>query len=344
MRYEQFTVNQLTAGTINGFPYPGRVGMGEAFYLVAADSATSLYRSQLVANGVDPSKIFATLATAEAAMSAYRNDTLYIFPGDHAVTASITWDKSVTNIVGVGSINQRFQPSTLTVGGVRIKCVTTGIDNILNITGDYVSMYNIGTFNSFDIATNVCDIKIAGRNFYAEDCSFRGGNGATQVATNTAGVPLYFNTAVAGAGNAALLKHCVIGSSGNTNRTLGAGCAYFKGGAAAGFSVTFEDCEFHSRISTANADDSCLILLDGNYAVDRGLLFKGCFFYNFVENLASKLDFAIHDNCGTTHMNVLMGCACAGIDAWSNTTTYTYVASGPAQHAEGGIAVVGDVS
>jgi hypothetical protein len=316
-------------------------GIGDVHYLVEDASAYHLW---LIENKIDTAHIHTTLAAGEDALTTDRNDVLLVFPGDHAVTSSITWDKDATFLVGVGSVNQRFQPSTLTNGGTRIKCVTTGVDNILNVTGHYFSMYNLGTFNSFDIATNVCDIKIAGRNFFAQDCSFRGGTGATQVANVASGVPLYFNTAVAGAGNAALFRNCVIGSSGNTDRSKGPGCAYFLGGAAAGFSVTFENCEFHSRISTANANQSCLILLEGNYAVDRGLLFKNSFFYNFVENLASKLDYCIQDECGTTHMNIFMGCACAGIDAWSNTTTYTYVASGPVQHAEGGIAVVGDVS
>ncbi len=336
-RYEQFSVGQLLVDSINGIPTA--VGMGESFYLVPAQSANYRYWDWLVSSGVNPSNMFTSLASAENAMQANRGDTLFVYPGDHAVTASITWDKSNTNIVGVGSKNQRYQPSTLTVGGIRIKCVTTGIDNILNITGDYVSLYNIGTFNSYDAAANVCDIKIAGRNFYAEGCSFRGGTGATQVGTAVSGVPIYINSAAAGGGNSAWFKDCVIGSSGNTDRTKGPGCVYFIGGAAAGFAVKFENCEFSSRISTANADQSCLILLEANYAVDRELLFKNCNFYNFVENLASQLDYAIQDECATTHsITIDQTCTATGIDAWTNATTYLKC-SAPAPNVAGGIGV-----
>lgn len=341
MRYEQLSVNALTVGTINGIPSGGfnGVGIGESFYLVPADSSTSLYRSLLADRGVNMANVFSSLVYAEDAMKANRGDTLFVFPGDHAVTASITWDKSQTNIVGVGSPNQRYQPSTLTTGGVRIKCVTTGIDNILNITGDYVSLYNIGTFNSYDAAANVCDIKIAGRNFYAEGCAFRGGTGATQVATAVSGVPLYFNSAVAGGGNAAWIKNCTIGSAGNTDRTKGPGCVYFVGGAAAGFAVKFENCELVSRISTANANQSCLVLLEANYAVDRELLFKGCNFYNFVENLASRLDYAIQDECTTTHtITIDQACTASGIDNWTNAATYIQVAA-PQGYITGGMGV-----
>lgn len=342
-RREQFSVNKLTVGTINGAAMNCLMGRGEAYYLVPATSSTSLYRSWLEANGLDPTKMFLTAATAEDAMKANRGDTLFILPGDHAVTASITWDKSNTNIVGVGSVNQRFQPSTLTVGGVRVKCVTTGIDNIFNITGDYVSLYNFGTFNSYDAAANVCDVKIAGRNFYAEGMSFRGGNGATQVATAVSGLPLYFNSSVAGGGNAAYLKDCIIGSSGNANRTLGPGCVYFVGGAAAGFSVEFENCRFASRISTASANQSCLVLLEANYAVDRDLLFNRCNFYNFVENLASLLDYCIQDECATTHNIVLNQCTMSGIDAWCNVATYCFSTS-PNAGSDGGKALAVDTT
>ena len=337
-RKEMFHVNQLTVNTINGFPYAGGMGIGEQFYLVPATSSTSLYREFLLANGVDPTKIYSTLAAAESDMKANRNDVLYVFPGDHAVTASITWDKSVTSIVGVTSPNQRYQPSTLTTGGTRIKCVTTGIDNILNITGDYVSLYNFGTYNSYDAAGNVCDIKVAGRNFYAEGCSFRGGTGAAQIAA-VAGVPVYINSAVAGGGNAAWFKNCVLGSSGNTTRTAGPGCLYCVGGAAAGFSIKFDDCEFQSRIEAETGSQVSQVLLEANYAVDRELLFNRCNFYNFVENLANQLDVMCVDECTTTHtITISAGCTFSGIDAVATPMTYVKNCASVG-HATGGFGV-----
>jgi len=338
-RREQFSVNKLTVGTINGAAMNCLMGRGEAYYLVPATSSTSLYRSWLEANGLDPTKMFLTAATAEDAMKANRGDTLFILPGDHAVTASITWDKSNTNIVGVGSVNQRFQPSTLTVGGVRVKCVTTGIDNIFNITGDYVSLYNFGTFNSYDAAGNVCDIKIAGRNFYAEGCSFRGGTGATQIATAVAGIPVYINSAVAGGGNAAYFKNCVLGSSGNTTRTKGPSCLYAIGGAAAGFNIVLEDCILSSRCEAQTGNQVSMVLLEGAYAVDRELLFKGCNFYNFVENLANRLDVAIVDECTTTHtITIDQTTTLSGVDAWATPMTYVQCAA-PVGYVTGGIGV-----
>lgn len=300
-------------------------GIGEIFYLVK-NRTTDVYYNLLLERRVPEDQIFTTIATAEDAMTAGRNDTLFVYPGDHIVTSSITWDKSMTNIVGVGSKNQRFQPSTLTAGGVRLTCTTTAVAEILNITGDYVSLYGVGTFNSAADTGNKSDINISGKNFFADYCSFRGGNSSTQTQNATAGIPIWVDSAIAGAGNAMWVRNSVIGSAGNTDRTKGPGCVYFEGGAAAGFNPVFENCLLSTRISTANLNQSCLVLLEGNYAVDRELLFKNCNFYNFVENLASQLDYAIQDECATTHsITIDQNCTATGIDAWTNAVTYIKV-------------------
>ena len=335
-RHEQFTVGSLLVGSINGIPWPN---FGKSHYLIPADSATSLYRNWLVSNGVNAADIHLTLTAAEDAMAADRGDILFVFPGDHVQTVSMTWDKSNTIIQGVGSPNQGYQPGTLTVGGTRITCKTADITQILNITGDYVQLYGIGTHNSYAGALNLSDIKVVGKNLYAENCSFRGGSAATQIATDGAGVPIIF-----AGGNAAKFKNCWIGSSGNTVRTKGPGCLQFSSSGGGTFAPEFENCRFTTRIETANANHCSMVYIVDNGAVDRTLLFKDCFFYNFVENLASKLDYCVNDGCATTHITAFVNCSLFGVDAWSNTTTYTYVASGPVQHAEGGIAVVGDIS
>uniref|UniRef100_A0A6M3LHW1 Pectate lyase n=1 Tax=viral metagenome TaxID=1070528 RepID=A0A6M3LHW1_9ZZZZ len=297
-------------------------GYGEIICLVA--DRDDAYGDLLRRRGVTAGSIFTDLAEAEDAMTANRNDCLLVYPGDHAVTASITWDKSVTNIIGVGSKNQRFQPSTLTTGGVRLSCTTAAVAEILLITGDYVSMYGVGTFNSAASTSNKSDINISGRNFYAELCAFRGGNSSTQTANATAGIPIWVDSATAGGGNAMWIKNCHIGSPGNADRTKGPGCIYFEGGAAAGFNPVIENCILSSRHS-ASTNQSCLVLLEANYAVDRELLFKSCNFYNFVENLASLMDYAIQDECATTHMITLdPGCTMTGIDAWCNVGTYCF--------------------
>jgi len=318
-----------------GLPVLGQAGCGEIFHLVT-NKTTDTYYGLLSDRKVSEDTIFTTLATAYAAMTTNQNDTLYVYPGDHVQTASLTWAKDATNIIGVGSINQRFQPSTLTTGGVRISCTTAAVDSIIDFTGNYVSLYNIGTFNSAASTSNKCDIKISGKNFFADYCSFRGGNSSTQTANATAGIPIWVASSVAGGGNAMWIRNSVIGSAGNADRTKGPGCIYFEGGAAAGFNPVIENCLLSTRAS-ASTNQCCLVLLEANYSVDRELLFKGCNFYNFVENLASLVDYAIQDECATTHMITIDSrCTATGIDYWSNAPTYCFVCA-PASDGHGGI-------
>lgn len=339
MRREQMSIGELTVNRILGNGIKSESDNGYNFHLVKSKVGTDLYYEALQAKGINDKYIFATLATAEDAMVGDRGDTLYVWPGDHLVTASITWDKNNTRIIGCGSENQGYQPGTLTAGGVRLTCVTTGISEILNITGHYVSMGYLGTYNSFDAAGNYCDIRVAGKNFYGKRLSLRGGNGATQLATIGSGVPLIIDTSVAGAGNGLLIEDSIIGSSGNNARTYGPGCVQFPGGAAAGFGMKFKNTRFSTRIEAATANRVGLINLAANYAVDRELEFDGCTFYNFVQNLGTGPTYVFRDACGTTHQIILKGChANKGFTSWTDAATYLS-SSNPVSYLTGGIGV-----
>jgi hypothetical protein len=292
------------------------------FHLVK-NKATDLYYKKLMSLGVDSNRIFTTLASAYGALTANQGDKLFVYPGDHVQTASLAWAKSDTSIIGKGAYSQRYQPATLTAGGVRLSCVTTGISEILNITGHYVTLENFGTYNSYNAAGNYGDVRISGRNINLKWLGLRGGNGAAQLAAIGSGVPLIVDTSVAGAGNGLLVEDCVIGSSGNNARTYGPGCVEFIGGAAAGFGMHFKRTTFSTRIEAASANTVGLIYLAANYAVDRELFFSDCLFYNFVINLGTGPTYVFRDSCGTTHQIVLKNCAMnKGFTSWTDAATY----------------------
>jgi hypothetical protein len=321
-------------------------GVGEIFYLVDDTASSDLYYALLKKRGIRDSKIFSTLLAAEDQMASDQNDTLLVYPGDHAQTASLTWDKDATNIVGVGSPNQFFQPSTLTNGGVRLTCTTAAVTQLLDITGNYVSLYNFGTFNNGAATTNDSDIKVSGRNFYAEDMAFRGGNTTEQVTDAKAGIPVIIASDIAGAGNAAKFRRCMLGSAGNTARTKGAGCLHLNGGAAAGFAIEFENCRFTQKTETASGDDVSMINIAAQYGVDRYLLLKDCLVYNFWTNSppsANVLTAVINDEATTTHTNIIMNSFAYGFTYWTNVAAYTYCSS-PAGDGHGGIGVLSHIA
>jgi len=313
-------------------------GIGKIFYLVEADSA---YETILLENGVKSSEMANSLAAGEDLLTTDRNDVLFALPGVYTETATTTWDKNQTHLIGLGGPNQRYCPTTPTNGAVMIKTVTANVDSILNITGHYCQFHGFQTQNTLDDADNVCDIKVSGKNAYLRGIHARGGNGAAQLGA-VAGVPLYLNSAAAGGYNGFLAEDCIFGTSGNSARATGPGAVYCKGGAAGGFNPVFRNCVFEMRCETSGSSNPKLVHLADNYAVDRVMEFDHCLFYSFWENLGGKMDYAIVDACATTHQILLRGgCSLLGIDKWCNVATYCFTTD-PLCHTNGGEALAVD--
>ena len=296
---------------------------GNVFYLVTAKTDADPYYN-LMKNLLPDANIFSTLSSAYTNMTSSQGDTLIVMPGDHVQTESLTWAKHDTRITGWGSPNQIYQPGTLTTGAVRISTATSAVSEILNVTGHYVQLQNFGTYNSYSGATNYGDVRIVGRNAYLHRMSLRGGNGATQLATDGAGVPLIVDTTTSGAGNGLLVENSTIGSSGNGVRSKGPGCLEFLGpGVSAGFGTHFVNCTFSARVEIATANNVGMVSLTGQAAADRELLFDNCFFYNFVQGLGTGPTYVIRDAVTTTHQIIIKNCtANKGFTAWTDATTY----------------------
>jgi hypothetical protein len=231
----------------------------------------------------------------------------------------------------------------MTGGGVKLKCVTTSITQILNITGHYVQMHRIGTQNTYSSANNVCDVKVAARNFYAKNCSFRGGTGAAQIGAAHSGIPLVVDLGQADGigGNAMLIEDCVIGSSGNTIRTAGTGCfeVYSASPVGGGFGMEFRNCKFSLYSATA-AVVACSV--GGTISFDRELLFQNCKFFAFNDmstNLNNVFDMTTGGATGNGWV-YLHNCSMMGFDYWATAGSHMYVSCGPANVGVGGKTVV----
>jgi hypothetical protein len=317
---------------------------GDVFFLAPAHSSTSQYRTWLESNGVDSGRIFTTLAAGYAALTANRNDVLCAMPGTYTVTESLAWAKDQTHIIGLGGQNQRYCPTSATNGAVKFYCTTATIDSILSVTANYNLLKGFQTQNTASDNANRCDIQILARNTHLKDVYARGGNGANQLNHADGGVPLIVASGTAGAGNGLLVEDCILGSAGNSARTVGAGSVLFEGGAAAGYNPVFKNSTFEARCETSGSENPKLIHLAGQYAVDRILEFDHCLFYAFYENLAGQMDYAIVDGCTTTHQIVLRGgCSLVGIDKWCNVATYCFTTD-PLCHTNGGEALAVDAT
>lgn len=90
---------------------------GEVYFLTPSNSASAYYRSWLQANGVRQDRMFTDLPTAYAAMTANRNDTLFVAPGNYTQTAAFVWGKDYTHMIGMAPnipVNQRCRFSAST--------------------------------------------------------------------------------------------------------------------------------------------------------------------------------------------------------------------------------------
>lgn len=329
------SLSNLTIGWWNVYGGMLPPGMGNVFHLVTAKNSTDTYYSQLTELGVDDGAIFSALSTAYDAMRTLKGDTLCIYPGDHVQTASLTWDKDDTRVVGMGSANQYYQPSTLTSGGVRLTCKTAAVAQILSITGDYVQIHGIGTHNTAASASNLSDLLISGKNLLLNKCAIRGGTeGTTQLvaASPYAGIPLIF-----AGGNGFQAFDCMIGSSGNSARTKGSGGVRFGTGGGGTFAPKFVRCDFTMRCEIATNDNVGFITLVGNYCIDRSLILDNCNFYNFTENLGTNPTYVIRDACATTHQIIVKDSSYnKGFTSWTDAATYISVST-PVSHLTGGL-------
>lgn len=320
-----------------GGGYPLGPGCGDVYYTVAAKASTDLYYMKLVEHGVDEDHIFTTLADAYAATTAAQNDVVAMLPGLYTVTASLAWAKSATHLVGLGGPNQRYGRSAGTDAGmVALRCTTSAVDSILNVTGHYVHISGIDTCNNYSGNDNRCDIMIAGRNTYISNCAFRGGNGADQLNHLDAGVAMIIDPSTLGGGNGLKVVNTHFGNSSNTARSVGASWIYVltSGGVLGGYFQEFENCRFETRIETASSATAGIMLASGP-GIARSMLFKDCFFYNFWINHAGHAYYVVVDATVDTHDIVFMNCAQQNFFAWSNSAAYCFTNS-PIANTDGG--------
>ena len=336
-RRESFSVNQLLASTINGFPFPGGIGMGKAFYVAKATTAYTNYRDWLVTNGVDPNVIFATIDAAEDATVNNRGDVVFVFPGTYTLTSKLAWDKSNTHLIGVGSEMQRTPAVTNTTGAVYLTSTTVGQTTILEASGHYNVFANFGT--KCAAAASIADITVLGRVNRFKNLYVQSGDHATQLASVALGYAVSFPGGVAGYGNNNTFEDCHLGESRNPTKTLGGVILFETSGGVSSCNQQneFKRCFIQQRCDTDV--DCAAVRITTNYAVDRHLLFEACTFYNFSSTGTILTGDVFHDDCATEHRVLLTHGTCQyGWDAWL-AGGRVFNAS-PVAHGQGGTMLV----
>jgi len=307
MRREQFSVNQLLVNSINGFPFPGGIGMGKAHYVVPASSSTSKYRDWLVANGVNPSDIYATVTAGEDATTAYRNDVVFVFPGAYDEAAEIAWDKPQTHLIGCGGPNSLGDFSE---ANVVIYSDTITVASIITVTGQNCIFENFTVSNYGNNAACLTAFTLNKYGCYFKNVTFQG-NMTTNQNTTVAAASLYIGTD----GMYPIFEDCVIGqdcwgtrSGANSGQLRFTGTGQPNGG-------QFKRCRI---VSISDVVTCAAVALPANGAIGRGWVWDNCVFQNLSPAGAAwaNCNNVFYDNDAAGQTLLLKDCVGMGYAEW----------------------------
>jgi hypothetical protein len=179
-------------GTLLGILGP----VGDVYWLDPTNGSDTLN------DGTAPASAFASLETAEAALTANQNDVLVYIAGTTSLNmqAALTWDKSYTHFVGYcapSRIEQRariFQKSTL-----------TGASPLLTISASSCIFKDLYIFQGVNDATSLINVQVTGSRNYFENVHFAGAGHTAQAVDG--GASLNIN-----GGSANTFFKCTIGT------------------------------------------------------------------------------------------------------------------------------------
>jgi len=289
---------------------PNATGLtGEAFFVTAADSTTNKFR-EWAEDHLPKDRLYHTVADAEDQCVAGRNDTVYVFPGTYTTTASLTWDKCNTHLVGLGGPLSRGGVGN----GVFINTTTVTQASVIDVQGDNCMMYNVHLRNAGANATNYTALKVSnGENFYAEGCQFTGMAAATQVGCTTGSSLWLFSTDNDNKPWGATFKNCRIGSASETIRTAGFVILISGAIAYAPKYMKFDGCTIEGYSST----DLGSVHIDAHAVADRYIWWKDCFFYNFSPNMGTTMGQVFdNDDAGASLNMILQNSVNFGFTSW----------------------------
>jgi hypothetical protein len=250
-----------------------------------------------------------TLEAAEDLCTANRHDTVLFLAGATAnnPAASITWDKSYTHLVGVGS--------ELPGLGQRCRVVmqaATAATPVITFSGDGCIVKNM-QFNQEKAAGAASGVAIV----TGQRCLFENVFFMTPTATDAAS----YSLKVSGGEN--YFKNCTIGQHTKVRTGASRGLWMYKG-AGDNQRNFFEHCRFLSWSS-----DTTHVLVYTDVDIDNEtftLFFDNCLFANYYGSgeAGAKLAVAIDDNCAVFHQIYMMGQnnAIAGCTAVADPLTY----------------------
>ena len=177
-------------GSITNFPngvssfgsvlMPGGIPPGgNVFYLDPANGSDGN-------SGATPDQAFASLAAGEDAMVADQNDVLYYIAGSSSttLTATLTWDKNFTHLVGLCAPTQVAQRARIFAGS------SNNAPILMTISATGCIFSNFYIFHGVADVAALVNVSVTGGRNYFENVHFAGGGNATSAIDGGASLKL----------------------------------------------------------------------------------------------------------------------------------------------------------
>ncbi|MFA5901423.1 MAG: hypothetical protein WC829_20160 [Hyphomicrobium sp.] len=268
----------------------------------------------------DPLK---TLGAAHDKCVADNNDVVFLTGTVH-LTATLTWSKSRTHLIGLA-------PNLLSQARARISNTGANVFTpLVNITASECIFRDIGTFMGMaNASAQICVTVSGGRNEFTR-CLF-GGMGDATAAAQAGGRSLL----ITGTTGENTFRECQIGLD-TITRSAANASVEFAGGTPRN---VFERCIFPALTSSATA---LFGIATGAAAMDRFQLFQDCSFINALKStgIAMTAGFAF-SSASPGGLLLMKTCTAIGLTKWGDTNALAnmYVDGGAPTAATTGLAL-----
>lgn len=268
-----------------------------------------------------PQDPLATLSQAHTLCLANNNDVVFLTGTVHT-TATTTWSKSRTHLIGLSPTLRSNARSRISQTG------STVFSPLVNVTAAECIFMNIGAFHGFaDASAQICWQDSGGRNYY-QNCAFLGMANATAGA-QAGGRSLVITTA--GESN---FVGCQIGLDTITRSAANASLE-LAGGTPRN---TFYQCTFPVLTSSAG---SFFILTAAAAAIDRSQIFLECAFINQIKSTSTQMTVGVSMAASAGGLLLMQRSSSIGATKWGDAAALTqmYVDGAPPTAATSGLAV-----
>lgn len=250
-----------------------------------------------------------TLTAAEDKCTANQHDVVIALAGATAdtPTASVTWDKNYTHLIGLGGDLPGMGQRSRIVGSA-----ANDLAVIMTISASGCIFRNLQFFQGGDAATALGAVLVSGSRNFFKNVFFAGGGHATPAADagmyslTVSGSENYFETCTIG-------LDTIVRAAANSELIV------------SGVRNEFKSCKILSNSVTAG---KFLVKLDNAGGDLRYTYFSGeCLFYNYTENWATGITNAFDMPAGGATHNAIIGplCQLVGVGTgWSDTVTHMY--------------------